>query len=85
MNLRIVKDYRERNTRLSKGMFYIQSKWLWMWNDIHPADYDTVFYGRGRSWETFEEAHAVYNELQDILKIKRKQPEVVWPPPRREF
>jgi hypothetical protein len=31
------------------------------------------------SWDTFEEALEVYQEIEQVLKINRKGPEVVWP------
>jgi hypothetical protein len=84
-NFRIVKEYRNRNSKLIKYKFYIQKKWLFGWNEVVPYDIDSVFYGRGLSWDTFEEALEVYREIEEVLKIQRKKTEVVWPPPRREF
>jgi hypothetical protein len=84
-NFRIVKEYRNRNSKLSKYKFYIQKKWLFGWNDVVPYDIDSVFYGRGLSWDTFEEALEVYREIEEVLEIQRKKTEVVWPSPRREF
>ena len=82
---RIVKDYRNNNTKLDRDKYYIQRKWLWMWNDIDPFDIDSSFYRKGKSWDTFEEALEVYREIEEVLKIQRKKTEVVWPPSRREF
>jgi len=79
---RIVKEYRHRNSRLAKAKYYIQRKWwLFGWQDIVPYDIDSEFYGRGLSWDTFEEALEVYREIEEVLKINRKEPEVVWPKP----
>jgi hypothetical protein len=76
---RIVKESRHRNSRLAKANYYIQRKWLFGWHDIVPYDIDSEFYGRGLSWDTFEEALEVYQEIEQVLKINRKGPEVVWP------
>jgi hypothetical protein len=84
-NFRIVKEYRNRNSKLSKYKFYIQKKWLFGWNDVVPYDIDSEFYGRGLSWDTFEEALEIYREIEEVLKIQRKKTEVVWSSPRREF
>jgi hypothetical protein len=78
---RIVKESRHRNSRLAKAKYYIQRKWLFGWHDIVPYDIDSEFYGRGLSWDTFEEALEVYREIEEVLKINRKEPEVVWPKP----
>jgi hypothetical protein len=82
---RIVKDYRNNNTKLDRDKYYIQRKWLWMWNDIDPFDVDSSFYRKGKSWDTFEEALDVYTQIQDIEALKRRGLEVVWPKPQREW
>lgn len=78
---RIIKESRNRNSRLAKEYYYIQRKWLFGWQDVDPFDIDSVFYGRGLSWDSFEAALEVYQEIEEILKIRRKGPEVVWPKP----
>jgi hypothetical protein len=85
MRFRIVKEFRNANTRIGKERFYIQQKWLFGWQDIDPYDIDAWFHGKGRDWDTFEEALEVYKLLEEVMKIKRNKIEVVWPPPRREF
>jgi len=82
---RIVKDYRNNNTKLDRDKYYIQRKWLWMWNDIDPFDIDSSFYRRGKSWDTFEEALDVYTQIQEIEALKCRGLEVVWPKPSREW
>jgi hypothetical protein len=82
---RIVKDYRNRNTKLSHEKYYIQRKWLWMWNDIDPFDVDSSFYRSGKSWDTFEKALDVYTQIEEIEALKRRGLEVVWPKPRPEW
>ena len=82
---RIVRDYRDRNTKLSHEKYYIQRKSLWMWNDIDPFDVDSSFYRSGKSWDTFEEAHEIYTKIEEIEALKRRGLEVVWPKPRPEW
>jgi hypothetical protein len=82
---RIVKDYRNNNTKLDRDKYYIQRKWLWMWNDIDPFDIDSSFYRKVKSWDTFEEALDVYTQIQEIETLKRRGLEVVWPKPQREW
>jgi hypothetical protein len=82
---RIVKDYRNNNTKLDRDKYYIQRKWLWMWNDIDPFDVDSSFYRSGKSWDTFEEALDVYTQIEEIEALKRRGLEVVWPKPQREW
>ena len=81
---RIVKEYRNRNSRLAKPKYYIQRRWLWMWNDVLPYDIDSVFYGRGWYWDTLEEALDVYREIEEVLNVNRKESEVVWPKPEHD-
>ena len=81
---RIVKEFRNRNSRLAKPKYYIQRRWLWMWHDIIPYGIDSVFYGRGWSWDTLEEALEIYHEIEEVLKVNRKEPEVVWPKPEQD-
>jgi hypothetical protein len=82
---RIVKDYRNNNTKLDRDKYYIQRKWLWMWNDIDPFDIDSSFYRKGKSWDTFEEALDVYTRIEEIEALKCRGLEVVWPKPSREW
>ncbi len=85
MRLRIVKEFRNRNTKIGNARFYIQKKWLFGWEDIDPYDVDASFYKSGKSWETLEDALEVYKQIEKVVKIKKNKKEVVWPPPRREF
>ena len=82
---RIVKDYRNNNTKLDRDKYYIQRKWLWMWNDIDPFDVDSSFYRKGKSWDTFEEALDVYTQIEEIEALRCRGLEVVWPKPQREW
>ena len=82
---RIVKDYRNNNTKLDRDKYYIQRKWSWMWNDIDPFDIDSSFYRKGKSWDTFEEALDVYTRIEEIEALKCRGLEVVWPKPRPEW
>lgn len=85
MKLRIVKEFRNRNTKIGKDLYYIQRKLLFGWQDISPCDIDAWFHGYGTSWDTFEEALDVYKKIEMINKIRKNKAEVVWPKPQSKW